>query len=97
MKLAFLRKAFEELAHAVDYYNSERSGLGFEFAAEIRKALNRMKKHPDSWPLISPNIRRCIVNRFPFAVLYYRESDRLVVIAIMHMKRRPGYWENRVI
>ncbi len=95
MILRFRPEAADELHEAVRYYNKERPGLGFEFAAELRNALNRIKRYPDSWPLISPNIRKCIVNKFPFAVLYYRGNELLLVVAIMHMKRKPGYWQNR--
>lgn len=95
MKLFFLLEAYEEFTGAVRYYNGERPGLGYEFAAEVRNVLNRIKKYPDSWPSISSNIRKCLVNRFPFAVLYHREDERLIVVAVMHMKRRPGYWKDR--
>jgi len=96
MMLRFRAEAGEEFAEAVRQYNQERPGLGFEFAGEVRNALNRMKKYPDSWPLISPNIRKCIVNRFPFAVLYKRGSEHLLVVAVMHMKRNPWYWRKRL-
>ncbi|TAL29995.1 MAG: type II toxin-antitoxin system RelE/ParE family toxin [Spirochaetes bacterium] len=85
-------EAAEEFAEAVRYYNKERSGLGFEFAAEVRNVFTRIKKYPDTWPMITGNIRRCMVTRFPYAVLYNRDGERLLVVAIMHLKRKPGYW-----
>ncbi len=95
MKILFLQESLDEFSGAVEYYNTERPGLGFEFAAEVRNALNRIKKYPDSWPAVTDNIRKCIINRFPFAALYHREDDRIVIVALMHMKRLPGYWKKR--
>ena len=95
MKLEFLHEARSELLEAVRYYNRERPGLGFEFSNELRNSLNRIKKYPDAWPLISENVRKCIVNRFPFSVLYLTEGFSILIVAVMHHKRKPGYWETR--
>jgi len=96
MIIRFRPESAEEFNLAVLYYNNERPGLGFELAAEVRNTLNRIIKFPDSWPFISPNIRKSIVNRFPFAVLYHRGDNQILIIAIMHMRRKPGYWKQRV-
>lgn len=95
MNLKFLPQARSEFVNAVRYYNSERPGLGFEFSNEVRNALTRIKKYPEAWPLISVNIRKCIVNRFPFSVLYFTEELNILIIAVMHHKRKPGYWQSR--
>ncbi len=96
MILRIRPEAVEEFVDAVRYYNGERPGLGYEFASEVRNAFMRVKKYPDSWQAISANIRRCLVNRFPYAVLYNRDGEHLLVVAIMHLKRKPGYWGKRV-
>jgi hypothetical protein len=96
MKLRFFEEASDEFSEAVKYYNDERPGLGFEFALEIKKSLSRIKKYPDSWPELTTEIRRCIVNRFPFAILFSNIDNIIFVIALMHMKRKPGYWKNRM-
>jgi hypothetical protein len=96
MSLRFLKEAVDEFAEAVKYYNSERPGLGFELASEIRKALKRIKKFRNAWPVVSSGVRRCLVGRFPFAILFSIESATIVIIAIMHMKRKPGYWKKRL-
>lgn len=44
---------------------------------------------------LGDGVRRCLVRRFPYGVLYARESDRLYILAIMHTKRKPGYWLDR--
>ena len=96
MVIRFLEEAADEIVDAVHYYNRERPGFGFEFSIEVRNALARIKKYPDAWPEISKNIHKCIINRFPFAVLYSQYPEYILVVAIMHMKRKPGYWKKRV-
>jgi toxin ParE1/3/4 len=56
--------------------------------------------HPEAevesaWPILEGDVRRCLVNRFPYGVLYSVESDRVYVLALMHLHRRPGYWKDR--
>ncbi len=95
MKTLFLEEAFRELDETVRFYNGKRVGLGFEFASEIRKTIERIKKYPSAWPVISANIRRSLVNRFPYAVLYSMIDGSVLIVAIMHLRRKPGYWKNR--
>ncbi len=80
MVVRYRNEAVEELIETVKYYNNERSGLGFEFASEIRKGINRIKKYPESWPKISTNVRKCLINRFPFSILYYIDSEVLLIL-----------------
>ncbi len=96
MDIKFRKEAADEFASAVKYYNKERPGLGYEFALEIRSTLKRIKIFQEAWPFITPNIRKCIVKRFPFAILYYIENKYVLIIAVMHLKRKPGYWQNRI-
>lgn len=93
--IRFLDQATEDFQTAVDYYNSERPGLGYEFANEIRTTLARINSFPEVWPVIDNGIRKCIVKRFPYALIYSIQNDLIVIIAVMHMKRKPGYWDNK--
>ena len=95
-RIIFINKASDELHAAVKYYNKERPGLGFEFANEIRSTLSRMRLHPEIWVEIDSGIRRCIVKRFPYAILYLYENSQIVIIAVMHMKKKPDYWKARI-
>lgn len=70
MKILVLSCAEAELAEAVDYYNSQCPGLGYEFAAEVQRTFERIRNHPTAWPVFSPRSRRCLTDRFPFGVLY---------------------------
>ena len=95
MNILILSIAEEEFAEAVDYYNQQCPGLGYEFAAEVKRAFDRVKVFPESWPLFSRQTRRCLLNRFPYGVLYRVDSDAVRVGAIMHLNRDPKNWHLR--
>jgi hypothetical protein len=96
MKIVFLSPARAELAEAVSYYNTQSEGLGYDFAAEVRKTLERIVQYPDAWTLLSKRTRRCRTNRFPYGVIYQLRSDTLFVVAIMHLSRNPETWKSRL-
>jgi plasmid stabilization system protein ParE len=96
MKIRVVSSAEQELAEAVDYYNEQRPGLGYEFAAEIKSTLNRIVAFPDAWPLFSHRLRRCITNKFPYGILYQVRIDHILIVAIMHLKRDPQHWQDRL-
>lgn len=77
MNVEILEAAEIELIDAVAYYNSENEGLGFEFAAEVARTINRILEYPTAWTTLSKRTRRCRTNRFPYGVLYQiRGADR---------------------
>ncbi len=69
MKVLVLSCAEDEFAEAVDYYNGQCPGLGFEFAAEVQRTFERISHHPTAWPVFSARARRGLTDRFPFGVL----------------------------
>lgn len=96
MKSAMHPDAREEFLAAIDYYNEAEPGLGMAFYSEVEAAIGLIENYPDLWTEIGDSIRRCLVRRFPFAVLYSKEAERIFIYAIMHTKRAPNYWRNRL-
>jgi plasmid stabilization system protein ParE len=96
MRIEFLAAAEAELLEAVDYYNRQSEGLGFEFAAEIRRTLDRIARHPQAWAPLSRRTRRCRTNRFPYGVIYQLRGGTLLVVAVMHLGREPDSWRSRL-
>lgn len=96
MKLKLLAAAKTDVAGAIAYYNSEEPGLGAEFAAEVRKTIERILQFPNAWTSVSNRVRRCQVNRFPYGVFYSLKNDIVVVIAVLHNHREPRTWKTRV-
>jgi hypothetical protein len=96
MKFYFHPDAEAEFDKAVEYYEHIQRGLGFEFANEVYATITRIIHFPDAWSALSKNSRRCLVNRFPYGVIYQIKSRYLRIIAVAHQNRRPGYWKKRL-
>ena len=93
MKVRFTTSANRELVEAVDYYESQQPGLGGRFLDEVDAAVDRIRQHPDTWAKVSDRVRRCLVHRFPFAVLYQHLESEVHVLAVADMRRDPRRWE----
>jgi plasmid stabilization system protein ParE len=92
----FLPEAEEEINEAARFYERRKEGLGLEFLNEVQRTITSVLAHPQSGPAVSPNIRRRIVRRFPFGVLFAIHEKKIVIVAVAHLKRRPGYWKERI-
>ena len=96
MHVRFLQAAQAELQEAVAYYNGEREGLGFEFATEVVRTVERVVAFPDAWPALSARARRARAGRFPYGVLYQVRAEGILILAVMHMHRDPVAWRERL-
>jgi plasmid stabilization system protein ParE len=96
MTYSFHPEARRELEQAIDYYEGRASGLGYEFSLEVHSAIQRIADFPEAWEQMCPGIRRCMLKRFPYAVLYSTDREHTYILAVMHLHRRPGYWADRV-
>ena len=92
----FHELAEQELNEAVDYYNSKSKGLGNAFLNDVECAVNQILQHPESAPLINNVVRRKVVRRFPYSIMYSVMPDRIRILAVANQKRRPFYWRGRV-
>ena len=95
MTVRFLVEAEVELDDAIVYYEAQLAGLGVEFAAEIRAGLARIEEFPDAWQLLGRRVRRYRMNRFPYGIVYTIHGDDIFVVAVMHLHRKPDYWQTR--
>ena len=85
-----------ELAEAVRYYEEEEEGLGARFEAEIVRCARLIQRAPEAAPVVRPKgLRRKVLQRFPYSLIYAVEPDRIRIVAIAHQRRRPGYWSHR--
>jgi hypothetical protein len=98
MNYFFLPEARIEFLNAVDYYESCSEGLGLEFSNDINATIQRIISYPYAWSEFSENTRRCLTKRFPFGVIYQvlENKNEILVIAVMQLNRKPGYWKNRL-
>lgn len=93
----FFPAAEVELREAVLYYNEQCAGLGYEFAAEIRKTIDRIHHFPTAWTKLSSRTRRCLANRFPYAVIFQHNDTNILIVAVMHLKREPDSWQTNLL
>jgi len=92
----FLPPAEEEMIAAAQYYENQSTGLGAEFLIEVARTVAAIATHPKAAPKVKQEIRRRLLKRFPFGILYVATADEIVIIAVMHLRRRPGYWQERL-
>ena len=88
-------EASAEFLEAIAYYEERQAGLGLDLAVEIKAAIDRIVASPEGWPEIEGPIRRCLVHRFPYGVLYFMNPVGIHILAVMHLHRSPDYWKHR--
>ena len=91
----FLSPAEWEMVQAARYYESKVPVLGSEFLSEVQRIVKGIEANPEAAPRVKGEIRRRIVRRFPYAVLYQIDPDEFVILAVMHLRRHPNYWHGR--
>ena len=88
--------AEEELLGEIGYLELRANGLGRRFFAEVRRAENLISQFPESATEILPGIRRHVLRKFRYSLIYAIETDCVLILAVAHHSRRPGYWIGRV-
>ena len=96
MTVRFLEPAETELDQAVDWYESQTPGLGDASLIEVLSAVERMALYPQAWHPLDQGLRRCRLNRFPYGLIYAVENADILVLAVAHLHREPGYWRDRL-
>lgn len=95
-KIDFVAEAREEFLAEVEYYNKAQAGLGARFSHAIEKAAMLTLAFPDLGSPSSSGTRRVVIKDFPFSLVYKSFSGDIVIFAVAHQSRRPGYWRARV-
>ena len=95
MKIIFSKYAKLELEGATHFYELEYKGLGQRFKEEVKKAAIRISEYPRAWSVERGDVRKCLLHKFPYKLLYSIETDHVFVIAVAHQHRKPDYWIDR--
>jgi len=95
MTFSFHPEAVTELNEAIDYYEVCEPGLGYDFSVEVFAGIQNIVNYPSAWPVMGEDVRRCLINRFPYGILYSIERGDIFILAIMHLRRHPDYWKER--
>lgn len=92
----FLHPAEEEMTEASLFYEAASAGLGSDFLDDVQRVIDRLRANPKVGHVVGSGLRRMLLHRFPFSIIYSVEADAILVIAVAHYGRRPGYWKSRV-
>jgi toxin ParE2 len=96
MRFRIVGAAREELRGAASHYAGIRPELGARFRAAVDAAFDRIERWPLSCAETTAGVRICRVKRFPFGLVYVIRPQEYVIVAVMHLHRRPGYWRRRL-
>jgi plasmid stabilization system protein ParE len=88
--------AREEFRETVRWYRARSGIAGTEFRIAVTKAVREIVEVPHRWPKYLHGTRRFVLLRFPLSVVYLDDPDSVMIVAVAHSKRRPGYWRNRI-
>ena len=94
--LEYLDDALEEAEAAALWYAARSGTAATGFSDEIDAAESAIIDRPEAWPPFDHGTRRCLLRRYPFIVIYRIEPSRVLILAVAHARRRPGYWKLRL-
>ena len=95
MKIKLTPFARQEVNNAAGFYEANKPGLGAEFTDEFDKVYQRIKSHPHAGTQFRNKYRLQLLNRFPYTVYYTVKQSEIVILAVVHQHRKPGYWLNQ--
>ncbi len=95
LPIRLLPEARDEFDAAVDWYEQQRPGLGTTFLDRVRDVLGRISANPQLG-VVYQDVRKAVVRKFPYVVLYKEEAREVLDIAVFHSKRDPAIWQGRV-
>ncbi|MBC5794978.1 MAG: type II toxin-antitoxin system RelE/ParE family toxin [Sphaerospermopsis sp.] len=88
--------AEQELTDAINYYEQQKTGLGLEYLEAVEQVVNCLMYYPEIGAKVRGSIRRLVIPKFPYALLYrVLEEEKIRILAVAHHKRKPFYWSKR--
>ena len=95
-ELEYLEEALQEAEAAARWYADRSVTAAAAFSHEIDSAASAIVRLPEAWPPFDHGTRRYLLQRFPFSVVYRVDERRILIVAVAHARRRPGYWHPRI-
>jgi plasmid stabilization system protein ParE len=95
-ELEYLEEALEEAEAAARWYAERSATAAAAFSEELDAAESAIAQLPEAWPRFDHGTHRYLLRRFPFSIVYRVEPRRILIVAVAHASRRPGYWKPRV-
>jgi len=88
-------EAQTDVREAALWYENREPGLGLRFANEVRTSLDLIANNPLRFPVLDDEVRRALLNSFPYSIYFLNSADVVVVIAVLHQHRHPDAWQSR--
>ena len=95
MRCVSHRLAQQDLLNAIAYYDEQTPGLGAEFLEAFDEAVAFIRRYPEGAPAVRGQIRRLVMPRFPYNIIYRLAGDHLRVLAVAHQRRSDQFWSDR--
>ena len=92
----FHPEAEDEYFEAIAFYDAEHPNLGDEFVEAVASASAFICANSEAGRRVRPTVRRWLVRRFPYALFYVDEPERIYILAVAHHRRKPDYWVHRI-
>jgi toxin ParE1/3/4 len=94
--IRLLPEAKAEFDSAADWYEQKQKGLGIDFILRVGEVFKRIAGNPGMHPVVYKDVRRALLKKFPYVVLYREDQGEIIVIAVFHTSRNPAVWQSRV-
>ena len=96
MRARFLKPAEIEVDEAIAYFDQQREGLGDRFEKDLRDTVSFIAERPLTGKPLTAHVRKFRLRTFRYNVIYVVDGDEVVIVAVAHHRRRPGYWNIRL-
>ena len=96
MRQDWFDEAKHEFVEAARYYHWEQPGLEDDFVEEVGRAVSRIVVSPEVYREFDPPFRKAKTDRFPYQIVFIIDGETILIVAVMHQSRRPGYWKERL-
>lgn len=96
-KIQFESRAGQDVAGIAFHYHSIGSSIAQKFFNELKTALTFIRKFPDAGTEVESGVRKLILKKFPYSIFYRQAEKSIIIIAVLHQRRRPEYWKGRML
>ncbi|MCF6245401.1 MAG: type II toxin-antitoxin system RelE/ParE family toxin [Sulfurovum sp.] len=93
--IEFKSEVYADIKIAYDWYESQRMGLGEDFLLTLEESYAKIARTPKLYQIIYKSVRRKLVRRFPYGIFFIFKDDKIIILAVMHTKRKPIEWKTR--
>ena len=94
-RLVIRPEATEEIAEAAEWYEKRGAGLSAEFLRALDATIARVERNPLQYPRVHQEMRRALLRRFPYGVIFTVSDEEIVILACTHGKQHPRRWQRR--